>query len=181
MQIGKQFNQLKFVEYFQFIENHKKYTDFNVLGLYRSIVENEQLSLDQQIKIRDFANQFFQKTYDFLQLKDPFTYKELETLGLEMTEADDRQLWEQIRRNQEKILSEKKIKHRNFGVYAKHDCGVSHCPYNGLMVKQGTLLVECEMHFDSDQNKVSRENKSRKRKKDRKHVHKIINNELGHL
>lgn len=54
--------------------NHKKYTDFNVLGLYRSISENDKLPLEDKIYIRDLANETFGKTFNFLQLKDPKTY-----------------------------------------------------------------------------------------------------------
>ncbi|WP_338791960.1 hypothetical protein [Bernardetia sp. MNP-M8] len=39
-------------EYVFYIDNYKKYTDFNSLGLYRSIVENENLNLEQKIELR---------------------------------------------------------------------------------------------------------------------------------
>mgnify|MGYP006216555645 CR=1 FL=1 len=69
MEIGKQFNSLNFEEYQFYIENHKNYSDFNTLGLYRSISENEKLSLEEKIKVRDLANTIFQKTFDLLSMK----------------------------------------------------------------------------------------------------------------
>jgi hypothetical protein len=71
MEIGKKFNCLSFEEYLFYIENHKNYTDFNTLGLYRSIYENDNITLVEKIKIRELANSIFQKTFDFLQIKDP--------------------------------------------------------------------------------------------------------------
>lgn len=41
MKINRKFNTLNFKEYLYFIENHKQFSDFNTLGLYRSIIENE--------------------------------------------------------------------------------------------------------------------------------------------
>ena len=79
MIIGKKFNTCKKSEYFQFIDHYKKYTDFNTLGLYRSICENENLNLNDKIEIRDYANTIFEKTFRFYQLKDPRTYFNLTT------------------------------------------------------------------------------------------------------
>ncbi|EPR71674.1 hypothetical protein [Cyclobacterium qasimii] len=174
MKIDKKFNQLSKEEYFYFIDNYKKYSDFNTLGLYRSICENENLELNDQIEIRDHANTVFEKTFNFYQLKDPKTYFDLTTLGLELTVADERQIWSDIRVNQEKILSDKKIKHRNFGEYSKHNCGHEDCPYNGIMIKQGSSLAENSMHFKSDKNEVSAKKKSQRFKKQRKNKHQII-------
>ncbi len=61
MEIGRKFNTLSLSEYKHYIENHKKYVDFNTLGLYRSIIENENLTLADKIFVRDFANKFFHK------------------------------------------------------------------------------------------------------------------------
>ena len=44
-------------------------------------------------------------------------------MGEDLTIADERQFWSEIRKSQEKILKDKKINHRNFGVYSKHICG----------------------------------------------------------
>jgi hypothetical protein len=150
MKIGVKFNQLTYAEYVQVIEYHQKYTDFNTLGLYRSILENDKLELDQKIAIRDLAHTKFFKTFEFLQLKDPYTYIEVSTIGQTLTKADESQLWQNVRINQEQILKNKKIKHRNFGIYAKHDCRYDDCPYNGVMIRQGGFLSESTMRFDSD-------------------------------
>lgn len=178
MEIGKKFNQLSKSEYLYFIDNYKKYTDFNTLGMYRSICENDKLKLNDRIEIRDYANTIFGKTFDFYQLKDPKTYFDLTTLGFELTVADERQIWDNIRINQEKILSEKKIKHRNFGDYSKHNCGHHDCPYNGLMVKQGSWFSEGSMHFNSDKNSYSAKTKSEKIKKQRKNKSQTIRDEF---
>lgn len=174
MEIGKKFNLLTVKEYLHYIENHKKYVDFNTLGLYRSIIENENLSLSDKILVRDFANKFFRKTFDFLQVTDPYTYFELSTLGNRLTIADEKELWSQIRFNQEKILKDKKIKHRNFGIYSKHICGFETCSYNGLMIKQGSFLTEHQMRFDSDRNSFCAQLKSLRFKKHRKKEKKIV-------
>lgn len=181
MKIGKQFNTLNTSEYLHFIDNYKKYTDFNTLGLYQSICENEKLTIDDKIKIRDYANQFFEKTFHFYQLKDPLTYFNLTTLGKEMTVADQNKVWEDIQKNQQNILSEKRIKHRNFGDYSKHNCGYNDCPYNGLMIKQGSALTENAIHFNSDKNSFEAKNKSESIKKQRKNSSKIIKDELDNL
>ena len=150
MKINKKFNQLNRKQYKHYIDNHKKYTNFNTLGLYRSICENDKLSLVEKIEIRDYATELFGKTFKFLQLKDPETYFKLITLGQELTKADKNQVWENIEQNQQKILKEKRIKHRNFGNYSKHNCGLEHCHLNGLMIRQGSSLAECSMNFGTD-------------------------------
>ncbi len=174
MKIEKPFNQFSLKEICYFIENHKKYTDFNTLGLYRSIVENENLSLDDRIKLREYANNIFQKTFDFLQLKDPQTYFNVSILGQKLTIADERQLWRNIIFNQEKILKQKRIKHRNFGNYSKHNCGDENCVYNGMMIKQGSILSENSMHFKTDKTKRDKKEKSQRYKKERKNANKRI-------
>ncbi len=148
--------------------------DFNTLGLYRSILENENLTLANKILVRDFANKFFQKTFDFLQIKDPFTYVELVTLGESLTVGDEKHLWNQIKINQEKILKDKKIRHRNFGVYSKHSCGYETCTYNGLMIEQDCILSEHQMRFDSDKNRFCVKLKSERLKKQRKKEKRIV-------
>ena len=165
-------------EYFHYIGNHKKYTDFNTLGLYRSITENERLEIKEQIEVLEYANSFFEKTFNFYPLKDPRTYFNLITLGKELTIADEHQIWEDIRLAQQKILSDKRIKHRNFGDYSKHNCGYDDCPYNGLMIKQGSHFAEWTMHFNSDKSKFCPEEKSERVKKQRRSKFKIIQNEL---
>lgn len=174
MKIGRKFNSLSVREYRYYIENHRKYVDFNTLGLYRSITENKKLTLSDKILVRDFANQFFQKTFDFLQVKDPFTYVELITLGESLTAGGEKQLWNQIRKNQEKTLKSKKIKHRNFGIYSKHSCGYETCNLNGLMIEQGSFFTEHEMRFDSDRFKFSSKLKSERFNKERKNEKRTV-------
>lgn len=178
MKIGKKFNQLSKSEYFHYIDNYKKYTDFNTFGMYRSICENEKLEISDRIEIRDYANTVFAKTFNFYQLKDPKTFFDLTTLGMQLTVADERQVWNDIRVNQEKILSEKKIKHRNFGEYSKHNCGYDDCPYNGMMIKQGSRFTESHMWFESDKNEYSAKEKSERVKKQRKNKSQIIRDAL---
>jgi len=168
MEIGQKFNTLTLKEYFFFIDNHKKYKDFNTLGLYRSIAENDKLTLNDKIKVRDYAHKLFRKTFDFLQLKDPKTFVEVEYLGQDLTKGDENKVWDDIRKQQQQILSDKKIKHRNFGQYSKHNCGYDTCVWNGLMIRQGSWLMESNMHFDGDKNKYAAKVKSDRRKTDRK-------------
>jgi len=65
MTIGKQFNELSKKDYFYFIDHYKKYTDFNIMGLYRSICENKKLNVNDQIEIRDYTHKTFIKTFNF--------------------------------------------------------------------------------------------------------------------
>lgn len=152
MKIGQKFSQLTEKEYYFYIDNHQKYTDFNTLGLYRSLLENEKLSLEAKISVRDYAHKTFKKAFDFLQLKDPFTFVKVSTLEQTLTWLEEEQIWKGVKQNQEKILKEKKIKHRNFGIYSKHNCGYVTCHLNGLMIRQGSSLTEDWLQFHSDRN-----------------------------
>lgn len=174
MKIGQKFNKLTIKEYFFYIDNHKKYTDFNTLGLYRSIMENDKLDPTQKIEVVEYANQFFKKTFDFLQLKDPRTYFDILTIGKDLTKADERQIWRNIIKYQQEYLANKKIKHRNFGDYSKHNCGMDTCSFNGLMIRQGSHLSEAIMHFHSDKNMPIVNNRG----KDKNITRKIINTDL---
>lgn len=174
MKIDRQFNILSFEEYFHFIADHKDYTDFNTLGLYRSLDENEQLDTAQKIEVRDYAHTFFQKQFDFLQIKDPSTYIKVISLGEELTVADKYQLWDDVRVYQEKTLKDKRIRHRNFGVYSKHNCGYEDCRFNGVMIQQGSWLAEMEMRGTCWYSKV----KSAKVKSERKKSAQIIQKEI---
>ena len=165
-------------EYKHYISNHKKYTDFNTLGLYRSLTENEKLSIDDKIEIRAFAHKYFLKSFNFLQLKDPITFIEVSNLGLYLNKSQLDAEWEKLKINQQKILEDKRIKHRSFGSYSKHNCGYEDCYLNGVMIKQGSWLAESHMRFNTDNNKNQRFEKSLELKKQRKSIHKIINNEL---
>jgi len=177
MEIGRQFNSLSFEDYIFYIDNYKKYSDFNTLGLYRSLSENENLNLEEKISIRDYANRIFEKTFNFLQIKDPWTYIKVQTLGLDLTNGDKEEMWRKIFVNQENILREKRIKHKNFGEYSKHNCGYETCPMNGIMIKQGSLLAEYEMCIGNINSYVQKQ-KSERRKLDRKNESQIIKKEL---
>jgi hypothetical protein len=181
MKIGQPFSKLTLKEYQFYIDNHKKYTDFNTLGLYRSLIENEKLTVAEKLEVCAYAHAQFQKTFDFLQLKDPKTYIAVSSLGQELTKADERQLWENVKVNQQKILADKQIKHRNFGIYGIHDCGYETCHMNGLMVKQGSFFCENQMRFDSDKHTYSGQLKSERLKKDRKNRKAIIDENLEEL
>jgi hypothetical protein len=181
MKLGRPFNKLTFTEYLAFIPMYEQFSDWNTLGLYRSIIEHEKLSLEEKLQVRDLAHTLFQKQFDFMQLKDPKTYIEIVSLGQDLTKADENQLWETVKRNQQKILENKKIKHRNFGDYSKHNCGVETCRYFGLMVKQGSFLCEQQMRFDSDKNAWEAQLKSERLKKDRKNRKQIIDEGLEEL
>jgi hypothetical protein len=174
MKISKRLNTLTYQEYSSLLSQHQKYTDFNTLGLFRSITENEKLDPAQKIAIRDQAVATFHKTFEFLQLKDPGTYFKLTTLGQQLTVADKAQRWDDIRLAQQKILKDKKLSHRNFGTYSKHLCGYDTCPLDGLMVRQGSRLAEGEMHFCSDKNSYALQVESGRRKQERKTEKRII-------
>lgn len=177
MKIEKPFKNLTYKEYIFFIDNYKKYSNFNTLGLYRSLSENEKLNIEEKIFIRDYANGIFQKTFDFLQIKDPWTYIKVITLGLELTDGDKSELWRKIFKAQEKILKDKRIKHRNFGEYSKHNCGYENCAMNGIMIRQGTGLAEYEMCIGK-RNKYTQKQKSERGKSERKNQNVIIKREL---
>ena len=175
MKVGKQFNTLTYGEYLHLIEHHRKFTDFNTLGLFRSLVETTKLSLEEKLELRKIAIAAFAKTFDFLQLKDPQTYFEVRTLGEALTVADKNQAWDNIRQNQQRILESKKLKHRNFGTYSKHICGYDTCHLNGLMIRQGSHLeYGGEMHFYSDNRGWSKPAKAARRKQDRKAQQHLI-------
>jgi hypothetical protein len=166
VKIGVKFNQLTYREYIYILDRHQKYTDFNPLALYRSIVENDKLNLDQKIAIRDLAHQQFFKFFEFLQIKDPFTYVKVSTLGETLTAGENDRLWENIRKNQEKILKTKRIKHRNFGINSK-DATLTYagnCVF--VMTRQGyrypgkrSQAWEYPFHL-SAKKKAARENKA---------------------
>jgi hypothetical protein len=167
MKVGKQFNTLSCGEYLHLIKYHGKFSDFNTLGLFRSIVETTKLSLEQKLELRKVAVAAFPKVFDFLQLKDPATYFEVRFLGESLTVADERQAWENIRHNQQEILKRKKLNHRNFGTYARHCCGIDTCPIKGVMLKQ-TDRSSSSMHFHNDKSSYASQEKAERRKKDRK-------------
>lgn len=178
MEIGQKFNKLTLKEYYFYIDNHKKYTDFNTLGLYRSIIENEKLNLEEKLQVRDYAHLIFRKSFDFLQLKDPSTFVDVEYLGQDLTKADEVGIWDDLRKNQQKILESKKIKHRNFGIYSKHNCGYDDCNWNGVMIRQGSRMAERFMHFHSDKNEWSKFDKASRKREERKTEKHLIEKEI---
>lgn len=169
MKIDKPFNKMTLQEYRSVYQNRSRYKNFNVLGLYRSLTETEKLTLAEKLQVLEMVNENHAKTFEFLQVKDPVTYFQLATLGREMTRGDEYQMWDDIRKNQERILKSKRIKHRNFGEHSKHNCGNDHCPLNGLMVRKGQGLSEMEMHWHSDQNRSGKVAKASRIKSARKH------------
>ena len=167
MKVGKQFNTLTYSEYLHLIEHWQKFSDFNTLGLFRSIVEATKLCLEQKLELRRVAISAFPKTFDFLQLKDPVTYFEVRFLGENLTVADEHQAWENIRHNQQEILKSKKLNHRNFGTYARHCCGIDTCPIKGVMLKQ-TDRSSHSMRFHTDKSSYAMQEKAEIQKRDRK-------------
>ncbi len=179
MKIGKPFNQLTLEQYIHYIDNHKKYKDFNPLGLYRSLTEHKGLTIEEKLIIREHAHKVFKKTFDFLQLKDPHTYMEVSTLGQTLTNGDEEKIWADIRKNQQSILADKRIRHRNFGIYSKHTCGYEGCHLEGLMVRQGSILADSHMYFISDKNRYLAKDRSDRRKSERKRKRQIIDREIA--
>ncbi|SHL40388.1 hypothetical protein [Hymenobacter psychrotolerans] len=171
MKLNRRLSQLTEPEYRHLLTQHRRYTDFNSLGLFRGLLENEKLNLEQRLRLRDAAVEAFPKFYEFLQLKDPKTYFRLNTLGQELTVSDERAAWDEISHAQQRILTQKRIRHRNFGTYAKHGCGYDTCPLNGLMIRQGTRLAEDVICFSSDQ-RISYgghlDHRAKQRRRDRK-------------
>lgn len=174
MQIGKKFNTLSISQYHHYIANYKKYTDFNRLGLYRSILENEKLSTEERIALRDHANETFGKYYHFLQVKDPGTYFGLCTIGLKMTSADEEQVWRNIKEAQEQILRSKRIKHRNFGVHSKHLCYYDDCPKHNVMTQYHSDSYVPEIHLSTDKSSFFKSEKAKERVKNRKNQYRIV-------
>jgi hypothetical protein len=178
MKIGRKLSTFSQGEYHNLLKNYLRFTDFNSLGLFRSILENEKLTLEQKIDIRDAAKNTFPKFFTFLQVKDPWTFRKLELLGQDVTVADEDRLRDVIALNQQKILENKRIKHRNFGVYSKHSCGYDTCFMNGLMTKQDSLLSEYGISGMRPSN-YSKFSKSARRKQERKREHQIIQTDLA--
>ena len=177
MKIDQKFNTLSVSQYLHYIKNYKKYIDFNTLGLYRSLMENEALNLKDKIKIRDYAHEFFFKAFEFLQIKDPYTYFEVESLGEELTASYIFKTRNKIKEYQEKTLKEKRIKHKNFGITSKHECGRKYCPYDGLMLKANARIGKGCIWYDHDNDISYKESKqAKKTKQSRKNSRNIIEN-----
>ncbi|MDO4250109.1 MAG: hypothetical protein Q4C68_01215 [Moraxella sp.] len=166
--LKQRFNTMTVAQYQAAIANHRDIANFNPLGLYRSLCENKRLSLEEKITIRDLAHQHFARFFEFLPLKDPVTYIAVSTLGDTLTAADKHHLWQTIRQTQQKYLAKKRLKQRNFGIYGKHECGIAWCPYDGMMVRQGTVLCEYHMTFASDTHSSHAWNVKKKQKQQEK-------------
>jgi hypothetical protein len=182
MKIGRQLNTFSHGEYLHLLQHYRQFSDFNTLGLFRSLLENHRLSLSQRLELRQAAIAAFPKQFDFLQLKDPLTYFKLSILGEELTDADREQAWDNIRHNQQRILNSKRLRHRNFGTYSKHLCGHDNCPLNGLMTKDGSCLSYPSypnMPFASDRKRFQPWRKSEAWRRERKSSQRIIAQELA--
>lgn len=175
MKIWKKFNSLTLQEYIFYIDNRKKYTDFNELGLFRSVFENEQISSEEKIQLRDHIIAKMPKVFEFMQVRHPDLYTKLYFLGKTPTKGDEDHLWKEINSNQVKILKEKRIRHRNFWNYSKHNCGYDNCHLNWLMVQQWSWFCEYDMVFPSDKNYYVLKDKSRRWKQERKAERNIVN------
>ena len=62
-----------------------------------------------------FANQYFQRFYDFLFIKDPVTYIRLATLRQGLSETQQRQHLSRVWDRREKWCAEKGIRHQRIG------------------------------------------------------------------
>ncbi len=133
------YNALSREGYLRLLKGPKKGGTVNTLGLFRSILENEGLSLPEKLEIRDLTVSRFSKAFVFLQLKDPITYINLCCLGVPRSEMEGQQVWERLRFDQARLLKAKRIRHRNSGVYSRHLCGHGACPHGGMMVRSSGL------------------------------------------
>ena len=175
MKIDKWFYEMSVEEYIFYIDNHKKYEDFNTLGLYRSITENDNLTLEDQIKVRDYAHRYFKKSFDFLQVKDAYTFFHVSVLGKQLSKEQANNLWNEISENSEKILKKKRIKHRNFGVGSKHECISPNCPLEGMMIQGDSYLTtqnfsQPSMHTLARTNAKAKAKKVKRIRKDEKQI-----------
>lgn len=119
MKIGKKFNALSLAEYRYCIARHRQYTDFNPLGLFRSILENPKLDEAAKQQVLALAKAHFGPFYDFLVVKDIHTYAKLSRLGQPpLPPAQEWQHLEKLRQQAEKILAAKKIRHWRVGIYS---------------------------------------------------------------
>jgi hypothetical protein len=84
-----------------------------------------------------------------------------------------------MRLHQQRILESKKLNHRNFGIYSKHECGYDTCHLKGLMLRQDSWFREREMHFCSDQGNYIAREKAKMQKQDRKSKRQLITERLN--
>ena len=120
MKLNRPFHTLTLAEYRHIIPQHARYTDFNPLALYRFIVENRKLNEEDKQEVLALANQYFQKCYDFLVVKDLHTYAALSRIGLPpLSPAQQYDYDEQLRAQAEKILANKRIRNWRVGTITK--------------------------------------------------------------
>lgn len=118
MKLSKKFNTLSVSEYRDVIKHHKRYTNFNPLGLYRSLIENPKLDTDAQLDILALANEHFGKFYEFLLVKDINLYAKLSRLGkMPLTITQEWQYREQLRQKAQMLLKQKQIRRWRVGIY----------------------------------------------------------------
>lgn len=175
MIIGKPFNTLVLEEYYYYIDNRKKYNDFNELWLFRSIFENKNLDEWKMVLLRDYIQKNMSKVFEFMQVRHPDLYVKMYLLWKTYTKADEENLWNLVRLKQEEILHKKRIKHRNFWDYSKHNCWFDDCNLNGIMVQKWSWFCENIMHFSSDKHFSTLKDKSKRLKKERKAEKNIVN------
>jgi hypothetical protein len=53
-----------------------------------------------------------------------------------------------------------------FNQFTKHNCGYDYCPYNGLMIRQGSTIAEMSMCFATDESKNGRRQKALRQEKE---------------
>ena len=83
MKLNARFNTFTLPRYREAIANHKRYTDFNPLALFRFILENGKLGEAEQLEVLALAKAAFPRFYRHLLLKDLRTYAALSRLGQE--------------------------------------------------------------------------------------------------
>jgi hypothetical protein len=132
--------------------------------VYRGIRESTKLTDEIKVELRDAYNVVFQKTFNFLVMKDPGLYRYFVELdGDKMKDHEMEEL-------QQKAYNKLKKKHRSFGVYSKHMCGYDDCPLNGLMLPGGSSIQEYEgtMCFKSDKPSYNKNGKDIRRAKNKR-------------
>jgi hypothetical protein len=97
-------------------------------------------------------------------------------LGADLSGREKRVFFGKVKENQQKILAEKRIRHRNFGTYSKHKCGYDTFHLNGLMIQtknQSSAGSECLITFKTDKNRYAAKEKSIRLRKKQKAFEQI--------
>lgn len=139
MKLNARFNTFTLPRYREAIANHKRYTDFNPLALFRSILENGKLGEAEQLEVLALAKAAFPRFYRHLLLKDLRTYAALSRLGQEpLGDAQMRQYINKLRCEQEKEFAKRKIRNARVGAYTVSEwitCGEDGGRGNGQRMK----------------------------------------------